>query len=318
MHRQCLFALVGLSLLNDVRAATLAPVPGGFQFESISGRPLPVWSGGALLSTDSFSSPAPVISVFNEQGMLARTVIVSIPDANVTAVRCVARGSDGTVIGGGWTSASDGRTASILVIAAPNRATTVIRTDPFAANQLAVAPDGTIWAQGFIGRNPDKIVDPDPAHGVIRHFDSSGKMIGSFIPEATLNNRLREMKGHLSVTSNKVGWVSWVEGADMATAGTYVEILPDQSVHEYPLPVMGTIRGFAITTTGLPVAGVTTAWGRPGSPEQSGLMAFDRLRGAWVALDNQSLAGKSFLGGTGETLAIWDLKTKLIGLFTPR
>lgn len=306
-----------LVLPMRLHGASLTPIPDtGFSFQAISGKPMPVWNGGAFLAVDAFSSSNPVINVLNMHGAQIGSVSITIPESKLTAVRCVARGDDGTIVAGGWTSSVDGRTASILAVVSPDGAVSISRTDPFQANQLTFAQDGSIWAQGFIGRNPERIVDADPAHGIIRHFDRAGKMTGSFLPEAKLNNRLREMRGYLAVAAGRVGWISWVESAyGGIVAGGYVEIATDGSLRELPLPVMVDIRGFTITNTGIPMADVVTERPNSGHPQRSGMMSLNRETATWEAVDmpgSTSMTGKTLIGGSGGTLAILDVGAKTV------
>lgn len=251
MHKRATLLAAGvLAASGGLLAATLVPISGeGFSLQPSSGTPVPVWSGGALLALDSFASSAPTVSVQDAHGNRTGSAIVSIPGATSTGVRSAARGNDGTIVAGGWTTDAQGRTAEILALVSPGGANISVSRvgPPFASRHVAVAADGSIWVQGFIGRNPDQVADADPAHGLIRHFDSTGKLLGSYFPEAQINDKRREASGFLAVSAGKVGWISWAPGPQgvlSAATGGYVEISSDGSVQQYPVPRWTTSRGW--------------------------------------------------------------------------
>lgn len=243
----------------------------------------------------------------------------SIPASKETGFRAFARGANGTVVAAGWTSSEDGKTAEILAIASSAGALNLVRVDPFATRQLAVAPDGTIWAQGYMGRNRDNIVDIDPQHGVLRHFDASGNLLGSFYPQSRLDNRLRTSKGFLAAAKDRVGWISLVESSAAVKSMGYVEVEANGSVKEFPLPALETIKGLAFTSSGAPLAHIVVARGAgPKVPESSAIMMLDRNSSTWSAVeapDHSTMAGKQLLGATEDSIAIWDVRAQRVSFF---
>ena len=59
----------------------------------------------------------------------------------------------------------------------------------------------------------------------VRHFDRSGKLIGSAISNSTVVPRWRESQGYLIATADHIGWYAPIRGP-----GTYVELSPDLTV----------------------------------------------------------------------------------------
>ena len=69
-----------------------------------------------------------------------------------------------------------------------------------------MAADGSIWAVGNVLSN--RRFDPpdaDPKGGAVRHFDRSGKLIESFFPYASLNDRVRVAKNMGTWGPHRIG-----------------------------------------------------------------------------------------------------------------
>lgn len=82
---------------------------------------------------------------------------------------------------------------------------------------------------------------------------------------------------------------------------------------------MDNVKGLAMTNGDVPIAAVTLERAHSGSPERFAIMTLDRTQGAWSALSvpgMPSMSGKALLGGSGNTLAIWDGVSKLVSFFT--
>jgi hypothetical protein len=95
-----------------------------------------------------------------------------------------------------------------------------------------VGPDGTIWTAGLEkvnGNQPGALVDPN--YGVIRHFDRTGKLLGSFIPRSTFSSQQMVMYGMLRSVRGRVGWYT---GPIAGPGSQYYEILSDGTIRKYP------------------------------------------------------------------------------------
>jgi hypothetical protein len=193
---------------------------------------LPVWSGGALLQSVNDGSQAHDVQVFERSGRLADTISIRIPGANVT-------------------TDNEGRHAAFIAWRLhDSEDLTVVRTSPFAPRRIAMAADGSVWAAGNV--NPRRGVDPDKEHGVLRHYDKTGRLLRSLFPAASID-RLRPYMGFVATSSDRAGWIS--EGSADAQGphpGAYVEVRNSGEVVEYPLPALFSgegpnLYGFALT-----------------------------------------------------------------------
>jgi hypothetical protein len=212
---------------------------------------LPVWSGGALLQSVDDGSPAPDVQVFERSGRLADTISVRIPGANVTRISSVTRSTNGDLAACGFSTDNDGRHAAFIAWRLhDSEDLTVVRTSPFAPRRIAMAADGSVWAAGNV--NPRRGVDPDKEHGVLRHYDKTGRLLRSLFPAASID-RLRPYMGFVATSSDRAGWIS--EGSADAQGphpGAYVEVRNSGEVVEYPLPALFSgegpnLYGFALT-----------------------------------------------------------------------
>jgi hypothetical protein len=66
-----------------------------------------------------------------------------------------------------------------------------------------MAADGSVWAAGNV--NPRGGVDPDKEHGVLRHYDKTGRLLRSLFPAASID-RLRPYMGFVATSSDRAGW----------------------------------------------------------------------------------------------------------------
>jgi hypothetical protein len=108
---------------------------------------MPWWRGGALLALDDGRETAPEIRAFDRAGKLAFQSVFTIPDGRLIRVRLLARGYDGTVAVEGSAFSSDSRGGAFIAwLSADGRPQTILRTTPFAALDVTVAADGTLWA----------------------------------------------------------------------------------------------------------------------------------------------------------------------------
>lgn len=147
---------------------------------------------------------------------------------------------------------SDGKLAPFIAIkASRQRDTQLIRTFPYWPVLLSVAPDGTIWTTGEEMTSDRKLSGDgvNPNGDVVRHFDRSGKLIGSAIPRQTVSPPFRDSHGYLVAKSDRIGWYSPVQGN-----GIYVELSPVRPkgyrVYAGLLGEKGQANGFALTDSG--------------------------------------------------------------------
>jgi len=158
----------------------------------------PRWSGGALVLHEGHLTANPVIRTFDRQGReLEPPYVVSIPEARSIHIFSLARGLDGTMALCGVAIDRDGRMSSFFASVSSSRdSIQITRASPFTPYLVAVASDGTLWAVGIELING---VEPNASRdaGVIRHFDKSGKEIGSFVPRSSIESASMVEHGYL-------------------------------------------------------------------------------------------------------------------------
>lgn len=88
----------------------------------------------------------------------------------------------------------------------------------------------------------------NPNGDVVRHFDRSGKLIGSAVPRQTASPHSRLFHGYLAATSDRVGWYAPTRGQ-----ATYVEFSATLEKYKECRGIPndeGQTTGFALTDSG--------------------------------------------------------------------
>lgn len=132
-------------------------------------------------------SPNPRVLLYGSRGTTERTHDLALPDSLKTNATSVSISRQGVLAVAASALRSDGTTASlILLFDKPGSPSRVIRTDPFAAYRVALAPDGYLWA---FGRDRDA-----ESHGkdypVFQKLTPDGRVIGQFVMRSTFPNTL--------------------------------------------------------------------------------------------------------------------------------
>ncbi len=142
---------LGMIGVNPVPAASSLVSTGTFVVPyEMGGRPIPWWSNGALVMVDSSGVGAPSVFAVDRQGRQVFAATLLIPDSLRTYPMDWTRGTDGTVAVCGTAWSSDGRDAPFIALFSPDGlAEQVIRTEPYHPYLVALAPDGTVWVEGF-------------------------------------------------------------------------------------------------------------------------------------------------------------------------
>jgi len=274
----------------------------------------PRWSGGALLFLEADLTSQPSIHSFDAEGV-GSAVIVTIPEASQISVYGYSRGLDGTIAVCGHALDKQGRQPSfIALISRSGESTEILRTDPYRAHRVALAPDGTVWAVGYEltseGDEPKDVGDK----GVIRHLDRSGKQIGAFVKRSTLSSPTVVMWGYLLAARDRVGWYS---GPAFGPGSQYVEVSHDGVVSRFSDPQLQAkehVTGMAVTDS----AGtfVTTYSNEGGSR----FLMLDKPRGTWVPADipvgPQTGPPERLFGGHGDTLVFAGAEPHRYSLYT--
>lgn len=219
----------------------------------------------------------------------------------MTGINAFSRGRDGTTAAAGWAESYDGKTAAFIeVFPADGQPPKIIRTNPYAVEKLAVAVDGTVWTVGNVLKWRPEPADTDSSSGTIRHFDQSGKLLESFCPFSTLNDKVWVMMGFLAASRDRVGWISTGDPhAAEGRLGAYAEFTAGGKVDQYPLPPMApqpgaALYGLALTDDGSVFATVLVS----SHKEQM------------FALKDLPSGAQFLLGGSSNTIATWAMYTK--------
>jgi hypothetical protein len=161
-----------------------------------------------------------------------------------------------------------------------------------------------VWAVGReVAYDADgKFKGVDLSRDVLRHFDASGKLIGSAVPLGTVGV-IRSLSGYLAATQDRLGWYSPTDGV-----GSYVEFSPDMKVLDsYPTPpALGghsITWGFALTPAGNAYVVIAYPVGERLAP-----VLYERSRSSrtWISVTGVPLSPKGVFpmleGNDGESL----------------
>ncbi len=260
---------------------------------------VPNWDGGALGIVQNNDTAQPTIHLFDNQGREMQPVVFSIPGANEMRIEGVAQGLGGVVVVAGRAFDRNGSGGGFISwVSADRQSSRNVQLFPYSPNLLATAPDGTVWVQGHEvahGMESDPAVNPD--NGLIRHFDASGKLIGSFIPRASVPKiKLGLTDGQMASSKDRVAW--YANHAD-----AYFEIMYDGGVKEYPgLPLEknnhGRVTGLALTDAGDAIVSTHEALGA------SGLYILDRAHRMWKPLARPQNTLTLVYGSAGDSIAV--------------
>jgi hypothetical protein len=275
-----------------VTAASLNPVAGFTT--SVQSQALPSWSGNALLNLEGNGTALPVLRLIDAQGsQLPSAVQVTVPEGVEVFVRGASRGPDGTVVVCGMAIDRDGRRGRYLAtFDTGGSMKMLVRTDPYKPYRVAAAPDGSIWTAGVEAADQAPAGSKDPAadvlkpyltSGLIRHFDASGKLLASFVPQNTVRHLfdLTHPRNYLVTGGGRVAWYS-------AEDGRYVEIDSDGRVADFAtqLPDPGAeVTGIAVANNGDAFAAVN--YSNAGS-RQHEICRLDRSSHTWVPVRREA------------------------------
>jgi hypothetical protein len=295
------------------RAATAdALTPAGstqMPFTLVSGT-FAVWSGGAFMFVQDRFSGAPLFRFYDRNGTQVSQFAFSIPGATRINIydHSVALGLDGSLAIVGTAFTDDSRGGMFVAWVSPNREEQmIVRTSPFFPRAVTVASDGTIWVAGDETKpRPEK---PDYSQNLIRRYDKTGKLLGSFIAWSSLGTGPSTISPTPSVRSvllslkDRIGWYS-------PGSNTYIEFALEGSVikrfktapHQREDVINAALcdDGGLFATTHLTSANQTSNWG---------VLTLDRQRGEWSPIPRSEKWGMLF-GCDGTRLATaTDFKT---------
>lgn len=215
--------------------ATGSTTINGYDF---SYKAMPWWQGGTSVALDDGRETAPEIRAFDRDGKLVFQSVFTMPNGRLIYVWHVARSYDGTVAVEGSAFSDDSRGGTFIAWLSPDgRQQKIVRTTPFASLDMTFAADGTLWAAG---RELEDGEELNADHNMIRRFDRSGKLLGSWIPKSSLTVDRKVGLRHPAVRSllvssrNRVGWysVGAREYFEFSLDGTIVRRFPTFDLRE--------------------------------------------------------------------------------------
>lgn len=182
------------------------------------------WSGSSLLVLQNRFSETPHFDAFDEQGAEQFSFNFAIPEAKLINIydHDYALGQDGSMAVAGSAYTSDSRGTTFLAWLSPDKKQqVVVRLTPYFPLAVTLAADGTIWVAGSIpSEGPGKPADRNQP--LLRHYDKTGKLLGSYLAWSSLNPRPHTIPPTVasvlvSSKSNTVGFYS-------PLSGTYTEL----------------------------------------------------------------------------------------------
>ncbi len=256
----------------------------------------PVWSGGALIAVEGNRTAAPVVRAFNRNGQQISAITLGIPESDRIALKGIGLGLDGSTAFGGisWTP-SGTEAAFIALVSSDGKSQQIVRTSPYTPFGFTVSSDGTIWTVGAenVGRS-EKSPQVNPANGVIRHFDSTGRLMAAFIPRSSLGPSIAGLSSPIvSAAGGRFGWY-W------AVRNQYTEVSSAGVVQSFQGLPQGEITNLALTDNGGTFISVQSV---PGSSYR--LYSLDHSSGTWVPLtDPPGSVWHWLYGADGNSLVV--------------
>ena len=289
------FCVHGQTLLTTA-SVQLNPSTDGYS------RQLPTWSGGMLLVVEKDGTSTPVIHSFDLSGAEITPIVLTIPGWEAIHIAGIARGADGAYAIIGRAVNQDRPGAGFITCVSPDRQTVkTVQPYPYVPHMVTIARDGSVWT---VGAETVNGVENNPAvnksHGLVRHFDTNGTQIGSFIPRSEVfhGKWLGLPQGDLVSNGDRIGWYARL-------AQQYTELTSDGKVTTYPgiVPPESNpyVFGLALFDNGDVIASVPV--GRSGEQKPS-LYRLDRFRGVWKAIATPANAMPSIRGSDGKQLVL--------------
>ena len=222
----------------------------------LADKPLPRWRDGVMALIETRSGAQIGISVF--VGQERSHLTLAVPGASYLTVRGFNRGADGTVALCGSLTDAAGRTGSYVGWISPaGQEAHVVRTSPFVAVRVALAADGSIWAQGSeirprapgeAPRQTMKEALKDDAT-VFRQFSKAGKLLRAVVPQSEMIEPIALMAGVSSffeAVGEGVVWYSSVSRQHFSIAADGAVV----KTNDLPLPNNEVLSGGAFGARG--------------------------------------------------------------------
>jgi hypothetical protein len=251
---------------------------------------LPIWSGRSVLGVEINNRDQALVYSIDHDGN-REEIWLAIPDAGLVRVYSLAGTQDGAIVVSGTAYGSDKGAVFLAWISPDRKQQIVTRVSPYVPDAIATAPDGTIWA---VGRLKDEANPQAVTYNIMRHYDRSGQMLGSWTarPKRVLKRLWRggTVESHLVAAGDRIGWVT--------NAGEYIEYSPygvELSRFDGPAGVESDEK----RVTGAALSGANELFLSVDRRPRGGVsqvVALDRQTGAWL-LALPGLTGREDLAG---------------------
>ncbi|MCC6588478.1 MAG: hypothetical protein IT168_17420 [Bryobacterales bacterium] len=247
---------------------------------------IPEWKHGWLTAVDPEAGQTPSnphVKVYAPDGRTALAIRVTAPDierARIYDVDIVDPSPRIVASGVAWSS--QGVPATFLLWADRSGVTRIVRTNPFLAQRLCVAPDGGIWT---VGVNSSDIEQNDE---IVWRFDASGRLLQKFMPRREFPSKshpaLNADSGRpwIGAVGDRIGVYlaepqTWLEFTSAgALAGRWVVPLPIAN------PKLQSSKTLNLPNIVMTADGAVWAWLDRGPT--SGLYALDKAKTQWVRI----------------------------------
>ena len=239
---------------------------------------LPIWSGRSMLGLEINSSNQALIYSVDRDGN-REEVWVAIPDAGFIRIYCLAGTPDGAIVASGSAYFSN-KAATFLAWISPDRKQQIVtRVWPYIPDAITTAPDGTVWAVGRIRDEANRWGD---IQNIMRHYDRSGRMLGSWTlkPKRILKRMAGDgtMVSYLVAAGDRIGWVT--------NAGEYIEYSPyGVELDRFNGPAGVEIEEPRLTGAALSSENELFVSVQSNKPRGGGsqILALDRRTGTWLS-----------------------------------
>jgi hypothetical protein len=146
---------------------------------------LPQWDNGYLITyeIETFQPGMVNAQLRDQTGAKVREAAIWFPGSQRVVIFSATATRDGRIVAGGEANKSDGTTSSFIASTdLSGRVKDVIQTGGFYAENICLAPDGSVWSFG--GTGYDEHSEPNPGD-TLRHFDFQKGQLGSYLPRPT-------------------------------------------------------------------------------------------------------------------------------------
>jgi hypothetical protein len=148
---------------------------------------IPYWQKGYLVSskTEVWSADEWAVELYDSRGVQVREAKIWFPNSTRVGINGAAVTPDGRIVIAGNANQSDGTRAFFIAVTGDDgKFAQVIRTNPYLAAHVCVAPDGSIWAFG-----DDVDSGRDSQSPTLRHFDIAKGQVAALLPRSTFSTR---------------------------------------------------------------------------------------------------------------------------------